>query len=126
MADEPTPWRMILDQLTRIENTMLTRAEFSAHQQRFDGAIADMHKRIDDVQARAANQTAEWRAESMAAHKDFDRELDAIKAGLDEERKEKQKEASSRRLACTLSIVGGVISVITGVTVFIVQGVIGG
>lgn len=117
---------MVFDQLTRIEANMLTRTEWTAHQQRFDGALADMHRRIDDVQARSATQTSEWRAESMAAHKEYDARLDAMQKERREDEKVKEKEASSRRFTLALSILGGALSIITGITVFIIQGVVGG
>ena len=123
---QPDPWRLVMDQLNRIEANMLTRGEFSAHQQRFDGAISDMNRRIDEVQTRALQTTSEWRAESIAAHKEFDRELEVLRTDISDDRKEKQKESSQRRFTLAMSLLAGGLSVVTGVVVFVVQGVLGG
>jgi len=124
---EPYSWQQVMmDTLNRIESRMLTRDEFAAHQQRFDNSLSEMRTRIDEVQTRALTATSEWRAESIAEHKEFRTELDSMKAELTEERKFKQRDESKRRFTIAMSVFAGALSVVTGVAVFILQGVIGG
>lgn len=127
-ARTPDPWAMVFDQLTRIEqrfNELLTRTEFAAHQQRFDGQVSELRTRIDEVQARSLQTTADWRADSIAAHKEFDRELDIVRDGIKADRDEKQKEGSQRRFTIVMAAFGGVVSLANGVVLLIVTGVLG-
>lgn len=122
----PDPWKLVFDQLNRIEQNMLTRSEYSAHQARIDDALAEMRRRIDEVQARSLQTTADWRADSIAAHKEFDRELDAIREGIKKDREEKQKESSQRRFTIVMAVFTTVMSLANGVVLMVVTGVFGG
>lgn len=93
----------MMDTLQRIETRMLTRDEFSAHQQRFDGALAEMRSRIDEVQTRALNATSDWRAESIAEHKELEVKIEAVETTMKEDEKERRKDKSTRWFAVALA-----------------------
>lgn len=76
---------------------MLTRAEFSAHQQRFDGAIGDTTRRIDEVQTRALNAITDWRTESVAEHKELEAQIEAVEKDVKEVRRERDADDKERR-----------------------------
>lgn len=130
----PYSWQQVMmDTLNRIESRMLTRDEFSAHQQRFDGALSEMRSRIDEVQTRALTATSDWRAESISEHKELETQIEAVAKDIKEVRRERsedernqQKEASKRRFTVAMAAFGAGLSIITGIAVFILQGVFGG
>lgn len=97
MPGQPDPWRLVIDQLNRIEANMLTRSEFSAHQQRFDGALSDTTRRIDEVQTRALNAITDWRTESIGEHKELEAQIDAVVKDVREVRKERDSDDKERR-----------------------------
>ena len=129
MPRTPDAWQMILDQLSRIEqrfNELMTRAEWAAHKESIDASMRDMHRRIDDVQARSATSLAEWKAESSSAHKDLDTEIEAVRSDVAEDRKGKQKEESQRRFTIVMAVFSGVLALANGVVLLVVTGVFGG
>lgn len=129
MPRTPDAWQMILDQLSRIEqrfNELMTRAEWAAHKESIDASMRDMHRRIDDVQARSATSLAEWKAESSSAHKELDTEIEAVRSDVAEDRKGKQKEESQRRFTIVMAVFSGVLALANGVVLLVVTGVFGG
>lgn len=124
----PDPWKMIFDQLNRIESNMLTRGEFSAHQQRFDHAIAEVRARVDEVQTRSLQTTAEWKAESIAEHKELEARIDRVEENVQivedkrhQAEKEQRKDKSSRWFAIALAGLAAVFTFLNN----IIQGGIG-
>jgi len=98
MAGESYSWQQVMmDTLRRIESRMLTRDEFSAHQQRFDGALAEMRTRVDEVQTRALTATADWRAESISEHKELESKIESVSVTVDIVRKERIEDERERR-----------------------------
>lgn len=98
MAGESYSWQQVMmDTLRRIESRMLTRDEFSAHQQRFDGALSEMRTRVDEVQTRALTATADWRAESIAEHKELEAKIETVEKTVDTVRKERIEDERERR-----------------------------
>lgn len=93
----PDPWKMVFDQLNRIESNMLTRGEFSAHQQRFDHAIAEVRARVDEVQTRSLQTTAEWRADSIAQHKELEAQINQVGKEIKDVREERQHDEKEQR-----------------------------
>src|SRR5690606_6034357 len=97
MPGQPDPWRLVMDQLNRIEANMLTRAEFSAHQQRFDGALIEKDRRIDEVQTRALTAITDWRTESIGEHKELEAKIETVEKDVREVRKEREADDKERR-----------------------------
>lgn len=123
---EPTPWELmrvlrdIREDLRDIKKNSITRDEWTATQQGTD-------RRFEEVMSRVT----EWRDASVAEHVALSGRIDAVKKDIDAvknervtEAREREAEASKRRFTLAMAVFGAGLSVVTGVLVFIVQGVL--
>ena len=101
---------------------MITRDEWALYSQATDRRFEESNQRM-----------AEWRDASTAEHVELHARVDAVAKDIKEVRAERaqderlqQKEASKRRFTIAMSIFAGALSIVTGIAVFILQGVIGG
>lgn len=114
--------RDIREDLREMKRNSITRDEWALSTQATDRRFEEM-----------AGRMSEWRDTSTAEHVELHARVDAVVKDLKEVRAERaqderaqQKEASKRRFTVAMSIFAGALSIVTGVAVFILQGVIGG
>lgn len=125
---EPSAWELmrvlrdIRDDQREMKRSMITRDEWALYSQATD-------RRFEETAARMA----EWRDASTAEHVELHARVDAVVKDVkevrkerDEDEKERHKENSQRRFTVAVAIFGAALSILTGVSVFILQGVIGG
>lgn len=125
---QPTSWELmrilrdIRDDQREMKRSMITRDEWALYSQATDRRFQEMAQRM-----------SEWRDASTAEHVELHARVDAVVKDVKEARAEhaqgvaeRHKDASQRRFTIAAAVFGAGLSIVTGISVFILQGVIGG